>query len=1070
MQICPNCGEENPPRFKLCGFCGAQLAAPLEQEIRKTATIVFTDLVGSTALGTQLDPEALREVISRYFDEMRRVLEEHGGLIEKFIGDAVMAVFGLPRVREDDALRAVRAAAEMRTALARLNDDLERAYGVRLQNRTGIKTGEVVSGDPTSGQRLVTGDTVNLAARLEQAAPTDEILMGDITLRLVKDWVEVEELEPLKLKGQPEPVAAFRLLRVLDGPTTSHRFETTLVGRDEDLAVLRAALVDVIETQAPQLATVIGEPGVGKSRLVEELAGAAGDGAQFLSGRCLPYGRGITFWPLVEIVRQAADIDETDPPDLALAKIEALVPDAEPVTARVASAIGLGPAEYPLDEIYWGTRKLFEALAAERPLIIEIEDIHTGEQAFLDLIEHVATSAVAPILLVCTTRPELLERLPEWSAEPINLRIELEPLSAEQTAAIVYEALGETEVAADIYGRVVSVAGGNPLFVEHLLSMLIDDGFLSRDADGWHAVGDLTDFSLPDSIQALLEARLELLEREERAVLGPASVIGVVFDREALATMVPEQVRGDLDTLLDRLVDRRFLRTTDGEGEWAYEFHHNLVRDVAYSSLLKRARAKLHETFVEWAEGVNRDRDRTTEHEELLGYHLEQAHGYLAELAPLDEHARELGARASAYLASAGERAFSRGDMIAASNLLRRAAMLLPRESRDRLALLPDLGEALMEMGEFPWAVLFLEEAVEDAAKLGDEVLEADAILTQLLVRRRTGNDLESWEADVERETKRLIPILEAAGADSELAKAWRMASAPLGAALRLDDAAAAQQRVLFHARASGARRAEARAAGAYAQLLVRGPTPTSVAISRCGDILAAGLVDQQAEALTLIPLAHLRAMTGSFAEARELYRSGLALLHERGDGVIGNAMSVLGTAQVELLGNDLVAAETLLRSDLDHLTTMDERYFRPVVAGRLASVLVLAGRHSEALELANAAADLATPDDIEAQAIWRSALARASVEDGGDPENSTSLALQAVALLRPTQAPVLLADALLDLAIVQASAGDEVAAVLSLTEATQLYAAKEHTIGARLVDEVARDAGLLVPEPSAPL
>ena len=541
MQICPACGEENPSRFKLCGFCGAQLAAPLEQEIRKTATIVFTDLVGSTALGTQLDPEALREVISRYFDEMRRVLEEHGGLIEKFIGDAVMAVFGLPRVREDDALRAVRAAAGMRSALARLNDDLERTYGVRLQNRTGIKTGEVVAGDPTTGQRLVTGDTVNLAARLEQAAPTNEILMGDNTYRLVRDRVEVEELEPLDLKGQPEPIAAFRLLHVLDEPTTPHRFETTLVGRDEDLAVLRAALADVIETQAPQLATVIGEPGVGKSRLVEELARATGDRAQFLSGRCLPYGRGITFWPLVEIVRQAAGIDELDPPSVALTKLEALVPDAEPVTARVASAVGLGPAEYPLDEIYWGTRKLFEALAAERPLIIQIEDIHTAEQAFLDLIEHVASSAVAPILLVCTTRPELLQRLPEWSVEPTNLRVELEPLSAEQTAAIVYEALGETEVAADIYARVVSVAGGNPLFVEHLLSMLIDDGFLTRDTDGWRAVGDLTDFSLPDSIQALLEARLELLEREERAVLGPASVIGVVFDREALATMVPNR-------------------------------------------------------------------------------------------------------------------------------------------------------------------------------------------------------------------------------------------------------------------------------------------------------------------------------------------------------------------------------------------------------------------------------------------------------------------------------------------------------------------------------------------------
>lgn len=315
MQICPNCGEENPAKFRLCGFCGSPLAPQLPaQEVRKTVTIVFSDLKGSTAMGEKLDSEAVREVMSRYFDEMKAALERHGGTVEKYIGDAIMAVFGLPRVHEDDALRAVRAAAEMRDHLAALNDELEERWGVTVGNRTGVNTGEVVAGDPTTGQRLVTGDTVNTAARLEQAAPTSQVLLGDTTYRLVRHAVEVEEVEPLELKGKAERVPAYRLVEVREAETIDRRRDSPLVGRERELDLLSGELAAATRDRSCRMVTIVAQAGVGKSRLIEEFGrSATASDARLLRGRCLPYGRGITFWPLVEIVRGAAAIADEDP-------------------------------------------------------------------------------------------------------------------------------------------------------------------------------------------------------------------------------------------------------------------------------------------------------------------------------------------------------------------------------------------------------------------------------------------------------------------------------------------------------------------------------------------------------------------------------------------------------------------------------------------------------------------------------------------------------------------------------------------------------------------------------------
>ena len=1057
MQVCPGCGEGNPPRFRLCGFCGAPLVVPLPpQEVRKIVTVVFSDLKGSTALGERLDPESLREVLSRYFDGMRAALEAHGGLIEKYIGDAVMAVFGLPRVHEDDALRAVRAALEMQTTLERLNDEFEHEYGVRLTNRTGVDTGEVIAGDPSAGQRLVTGDIVNVAARLEQAAPANEILIGGPTYQLVRDAVTVEEVEPLELKGKSERVPTYRLLG-LSNARAERAAHRVLVGREVELRGLRSAFEEAMATGAARLATVVGEPGIGKSRLTEALIVAVSAESSLVRGRCLPYGRGITFWPLVEIAREAAAIREEDAPAVALAKLAALVPDAPEVADRVGSAIGLSSTEFPLDEITWGTRKLLETLAADRPLIVLIDDVQWGEDAFLDLIEQVVAGAQAPLLFLCASRGELLDRRPSWSASATSIRIELEPLSSSDTERMIDGYFGDATLAASARRRIVEVAEGNPLFLEQLLSMLVDEGVLERRRDEWRPTVDLSELAIPATIHALLAARLELLSTEERAVLEPASVIGVVFPEEALATLAPEALRDRVGSLLGGLVDKQLVRYSDDER--SYRFHHILIRDTVYASMLKRTRATLHERFADWAEVVNRERNRNAEYEEILGYHFEQAHGYLSALGPLDEHGHALGARAAARLGSAGRRAFGRGDIAAAANLLRRAAMLLPERSWERIELLPDLGEALQEVGEFAAAEAFVDEAIAGARALGDPTLEADAILTRLLVRHHVAEDLDAWRAEVDRETERIIPLLDAEAAPAVLAKAWRMVGFVHGTVCRWDETANAAEQTIDHARAAGDLRREARAAGALSMALCSGPSAAPDAIARLDEILASGLADGQAEAIVLLSLGRLHAMEGRFDAARRLCTHGCRLLDDRGGSVIARATSIAGPARVELLAGRADVAEEQLREDYERLAEMDERYFRPLVAAVWAQALVALGRLEDAERAAAAAAELASPDDVETEALWRCVRARLAATRG-DRDEAVALAEQGVSLLRATDAPAMQADALLDLAEVLHFAGREVDAAAAASEARLRYGLKGHIVGATRAETLLAKVG----------
>ena len=1062
MTVCPSCGEENPKRFRLCGFCGTQLVAGAPpQEVRKTVTIVFSDLKGSTSLGEKLDSESLQGLMSRYFDRMRDVLERHGGTVEKFIGDAIMAVFGLPKVHEDDALRAVRAAAEMQRTLVELNEELERDWGASLTTRTGVNTGEVVTGDPRAGQRLVLGDAVNVAARLEQAAGEMEVLLGELTSRLVRDAVEAEAVEPLELKGKSKPVPAYKLVSIPSAPSQEPA-TFPLIGRDSELALLTRELERAVDDRECRLVTLLGDPGVGKSRLVGEFSAAVGAEADVFGGRCLAYGRGITFWPLAEALRQAAGIVDDDAPPAARAKLSAIVDD-DAVAERIASAFGLSEQQFLVDEVFWAVRRVLETLARRRPLVVVFDDIHWAEQTFLELIEHlVDTVRDAPLLLLCPARPILLEQRPSWAQRPKEVRLVLTPLSQADVALVLENLLGSPDIPEDARRRIVEAAEGNPLFAEQLLSMMVDEGLLRHDDGRWVAAGDLSRLSVPPTIQALLAARLDQLEHEERLVLEAAAVVGQRFAQDAVQELVPDLAAKDVAAHLAALRRKQLVRPqrSDVHGARTFRFHHILVRDAAYQGILKRSRATLHERFVAWADRVNRLRDRESEFEEILGYHLEQAHGYLSELGPLDDHGRELGMRAAERLASPGRRAFARGDMPAAANLLRRAAALLPAHDRRRLELLPSLGEALGEIGEFAWAEVFLDEAVQGSGATGEPTLLARAELVRLLVG---SHSKDGWSQDeVVRRAEVSIPVFEAAGDDAGLAQAYRLLAWAHGTACRYDAAAAAAERAVEHARLAGDERQRTHAASQYAVAAVEGPKPVLEAIERCEEIVEQVTDDRRSCGTVMGHLGCLEAMRGRFDRARELCSTGRLLLQDTGLNVVAASRSQ-DSCIVEMLAGDPAAAERDLRRDFDALTEMGEAYLLSTIAGELARAVYVQGRIGEAEELSRIAEQFSAADDVTSQALWRSVRAKA-LALRGDPDSALGLAEEAVALLRVTDALVRQADALVDEAEVLGLLGRGAEARERLQEAIRLFERKGNFVAA----EQARSALGLLPATAA--
>ncbi|TAK01949.1 MAG: adenylate/guanylate cyclase domain-containing protein [Chloroflexota bacterium] len=1062
--VCPSCGEENPAKFRLCGYCGTSLVAELPaQELRKVVTIVFSDLKGSTSLGESLDPEAVREVEARYFEAMRAPLLAHGGTLEKYIGDAIMAVFGFPRVREDDALRAVRAAHGMQRALAALNVELEREYGVTLANRTGVNTGPVVANsDPNANQQIVTGDTVNVAARLEQSAPAQEVLIGELTYQLVRDEVVVESVEPLELKGKAERVPAYRLVDVR-APASGALEEgggrgapTPFVGRTGELARLGEALEEAEEFSACRIRLLVGDAGVGKSRVVREFRLRVGDRARILRGRCLPYGDGITFWPLVEIVREAASIDPEDSPAQAIDKIAALMGTEGPedgegpgIVERVAAAVGLAAGQFPVAELFWGARKFLEGLARTKPLVLAIDDIHSAEPTFLELLDHLVESVRgAPILVVASARLELQESHPEWWDAQAANRIQLRPLGEEDSGRVMQALLSGGEVEAAVRARIVAAAEGNPLFIEQVVSMLVDAGTLRRDGERWVSSEDAAELAVPPSINALLAARLDHLAREERAVIEPASVIGLVFATAAVTELAPDVLRSAVGGHLMTLARKRFVRPDATDDEGAYRFSNLLIRDTAYGALLKRARATLHERFVAWAERVNKERGREQEFEEILGYHLEQAYRYRTDLGRVDEEGREIGRRGAAKLSAAGRRAFARGDTPAACTLLRRAVALLDETDPLRVELLPELAEALTENGSFDEAKAVIEQSRALAESLADARAAARTTLARVALDLYTAEsaDAEGALATVQGALDLLTELADSAN----MARAWRLLMFIHGTSGRYDLAAEAAAKVADHAHAAGDQRLVGLGAMGYAATALHGPTAVADAIRRCEELSEEVRGDRKAEAIISGVLSVLHAMEGDFDRARGLYGRGREMLLDLGPSVTAASTSV-DWSRVELLADDLAAAEAGLRADFAALDALGERYFRSTVAALLGAILYERDQLEEADRYTGLAAELADVDDAYSQAAWRATRAKLQAR-AGESETAIATATEAVRIAGATLDIDQQADTLADLAIVLRLVGDLESSGPPLREALELYERKGDRVSAERV------------------
>ncbi len=1036
----------------MCGMCGAQLAAVevVPEEVRKTVTVVFSDLKGSTSLAERLDTEALREVLNQYFNTMRTVLERHGGTVEKYIGDAIMAVFGLPQLHEDDALRAVRSAAEMQEELVRINSEFEEIYGIRLENRTGVNTGEVVAGDVSVGHRLVTGDTVNVAARLEQNAPTMEILLGEQTYRLVKDAIEAEEVEPLELKGKSEPMPAYRLISVgHQEEGVARHLDAPMVGREDELEVLTGALARAIDTKSCHVVTVVAPAGTGKSRLLQEFI--AQSDARAVHGRCLSYGEGLTFWPLAEIARTAAGIGNDDPAADALQKLSTLLGDeGSDVADRLAGAIGLSPATYPVEETFWAARRFLELMAAGKPLIVLIDDIHWAERTFLDLIRSVATTLTGPVVLACSARPDLFDTHADWGEESDRHHVlVLQPLSDDESVEVAEHLLGSADLDPAVKSKIVEAAEGNPLFVEQMLSMLLDDGILERDDhDRWVLIRDVGAITIPPTIQALLSARLDRLGPIDRVVVERAAVIGQVFFRGAVEDLSPDEVRRHAGESLRSLTHRELVQPHESSfaGQEAYRFMHILIREAAYHGLLKRTRADLHVRFIDWLERVAPD--RVLEFEEIRGYHLEQAFFTLHQLTPNDEQVWQIGVRGSGYLSAAGRRALARGDIPAAANLLRRAATLLPPGHPERPRLRLDAAEALTEQGGFVEAEALHQAAIEEARELSDRVLEATALIQEMELRYTI--DPEAVAETVVDEVEALLPELQALEAHDGLARAWRLIMFVREMGLQWGASEAAAQLTLDHARLAGNRRMVGRAIPSLGYCALSGPTPVPEAIERCRALLEEVSGDRKPEALLEAALSHLEAMRGNVEESRALYRRSRAMLEELGWTFLA-AQTSFDSGPVEMLAGDLAAAEVELRRDYDTLERMGETNYISTTAALLAEVLYRQRDLEGAEEHTQISEELAAQDDVSSQFRWRGVRAKILASRGQAAE-AEKLALEAVEIIRASDDLNSQGDAMIDLAEVLRLAGRPAEAAEAARDALALFESKGNTVSAALV------------------
>jgi predicted ATPase/class 3 adenylate cyclase len=1003
-------------------------------------TVVFADVTGSTALGEDRDPESTRALLGRYFAAMRAAIEHHGGTVEKFVGDAVMAVFGIPVAHEDDALRAIRAATDMAAALERLNSEL----GARIRIRTGINSGEVVAGVGGPGETLVTGDTVNVAARLEQAARPGEILLGQSTVRLARGAVEVGPPLSLELKGKTALVVAHRLVRVgVVSEAATRHVPTPMVGRGLELAALGDTFARVTSTGEPWLVAIVGTPGVGKSRLVREFLAEASGSARVLRGRCLPYGQGITFWPIGEIVRQAARIEEADTADDARERLRDAVQgmaDASHVTVALERLLGLVSGGSPVEELAWATRRLLERLATDSPVVVVIEDVHWAEQALLDLVEHVVAIGRGPLLLVAPSRPEISELRPDFLVGSRTRHLVLEPLADDATSELIGRLLpGPGQIAA-LRGRIADAADGNPLYVEELVAMLVDGGTVRRVDDGsWIVERTVGHIAMPPTISALLTARLDQLG-PERTVAERGSVVGRVFEHRAVAHLSPDLPANALDERLTVLVGRDLVRPESASvtEELAYRFRHILIRDAAYESLPKVERARLHESLADWLEAVVGD--RLAEVEEIVGYHLEQAIRYRRELGIVGDDAG-LADRAAGHLAAAATRAADRGDVRAAANLFERAAGLTPPNDSRRDRLLLDLAIVTNSSGLTARAREILADVIRRGEKARDEATRLHAVVIQWDMGDLADEDQERIRSDAGR----AIDVLDAAGDELGLARTWNLMGNVHWYAGEGGAAEVATLHALDHARRSGRRSELMQCYEDLTAIFNTGPAQVDEGIIRCRDILAAEGGDRVVEAWMNHALGHLLAKRGEFEEARMRAAATRRVLEENGQ-VLDHAVMAELAADVEFQAGDPAAAVRLLSDGLDAYHRLGRQ------SAILASHLGHVAWHAGDIELAEETAEEGMAAGGWTRALALGTLGRVRARQGRI-EEAEALVREALAHWETTDYLTYHGWTLEALGDVLAMADRREEAIAAYEQAAQLHRQKGSTVGVAKVE-----------------
>ena len=990
---------------------------------RRPVTVLCVAFQVTPSSGAELDPEAHGVVTERMVVSLTAVLERHGGRLAASNSEHLMGVFGVAILHEDDALRAVRASLEAREALTAEAAALPRHYRARLEYRFGLATGEALVGGP--GPLGFAGDVGAQAVRLAAAAGPGQILISQQTRQLAAGAIETDGAGPdrfLLLSAH----AGLRPLAV--------RLDAPLVGRGDDVRRLEAAYTRAVRDRVTVAVTVIGEAGLGKTRLVQEFAGRLGREAHVLTGRCLPYGEGITFYPLQEMVRQAGGGDDSAERIKDLLAGEA---DATAIAEQLHRALGPGSrGRTAAAETFWAARRLLETLARHRPVLAIFEDVHWAEPTFLDLVESLALQpGRSPITVVCIGRPELLDHRPAWAAEDgRSACIQLAPLGAGAAAALIDSLSAGQPIPPATRARLIDTAGGNPLYLEQLAVSLSEQGRSDNRP------------ALPPTIAALLSARLQRLGPGASSVLIRAAIVGKDFGEQEIWGMLPAEARAPLSRNLQTLVAKGLVqRGPPGAGPFEeYSFRHILIQEAAYRSIPKSLRAELHHRYVDWLEASVSD--PFPARSEILGYHLEQSVRYRTELRPADPESAALSLRAAAHLETAGVAAHDRGDDVAAVNLLDRAAMLLPADDPALGRLYTSLGTALVEAGQFEKARVTLDEAQRVTAAHGDDRRHARARVEALLLHLRMSPD--EAEAEIAQALPELHREFEASQDDLGICRTLQLEAAPHWNRSRSGPAENAWLRAADYARKVNDRRQLADIFSWLASAALWGPTPAPAGIQRCTDYLDEIGNHPQGKAEILLNLAGLQAMQDDFPAAQATLDSAKALLETLGPTM--TAIMLQPAALVAMLAGDPATAEMYLRLEYESLQSMGERRFLATTAAILARAIAAQGpgRYDEAIRLITISRE-AAPDDTSAQVIGWGLHARI-LADRGRYREAEELARSAADLAAQTDFLSDHADALLELSHVLAAAGRAAEAHSAATRALDLYQRKGNLPGAR--------------------